>query len=457
MTTATKSTHHVSARVAGIRFLFSTHTLQTALDTVLFDHYRKKLLSGSVVNASEQRAAWHTEFRNPQPCQLVQDSLAQIKQISDSIRQHQWFFDVKDIVNIGIGGSDLGPKLICEAFEDEITQFTLHFVSNLDKAQIHSTLKKLSPAQTLFIVTSKSFRTTETIENMLIAKQWLLEAGCDPAEHLIAVTTNIHIATEIYQIPVSRVLMMPDWIGGRFSLWCAVGLPCAIALGFEKFSELHQGAYEMDMHFLQTSSEKNAPVMYASLLCDAIMNHSVQALAILPYAYRLRSLPDYLRQLLMESLGKHVTTMGESVAYPTGPIVYGSAGTNSQHSFQQLMMQGTHPVFADFILPLTQANMIANCVTQVKTLRDGIASSDPLKQIPGGKIANLFVLEKLNLKSVGALLAFYEHAVVTTAFMLNINPFDQFGVEHAKCHSESLLKHYGGEIHSIEQIKQILD
>ena len=266
MTTATKSTHHVSARVAGIRFLFSTHTLQTALDTVLFDHYRKKLLSGSVVNASEQRAAWHTEFRNPQPCQLVQDSLAQIKQISDSIRQHQWFFDVKDIVNIGIGGSDLGPKLICEAFEDEITQFTLHFVSNLDKAQIHSTLKKLSPAQTLFIVTSKSFRTTETIENMLIAKQWLLEAGCDPAEHLIAVTTNIHIATEIYQIPVSRVLMMPDWIGGRFSLWCAVGLPCAIALGFEKFSELHQGAYEMDMHFLQTSSEKNAPVMYASLL-----------------------------------------------------------------------------------------------------------------------------------------------------------------------------------------------
>jgi glucose-6-phosphate isomerase len=249
--------------------------------------------------------------------------------------------------------------------------------------------------------------------------------------------------------------MIPEWMGGRYSIWSAVGLSCAIALGFEAFYEMHIGAHEMDQHFYQAPAADNKIIQYASMMYDALLNEQLKTVTILPYAHRLRTLPDYLQQLFMESLGKQITNSGEPAHYPTGPIVFGSAGTNSQHGFQQLMMQGTHPIFADFILPLEQANVVANCVTQVKTLRDGVADIDPLKHISGGKCANLFVLEKLNLKTVGALLAFYEHVVVTLAFLLKINPFDQFGVEHAKRESEQLLKQTGNNITRIEQIEKL--
>jgi len=457
MTQAEKvQTVDTNAAVAGISFFLARATSSSALNQDRFSAYLKRLFHGDIVNDSEQRAAWHTEFRNPNPCQLVKDSLGQIRHISDSVRKNQWFFEVTDVVNIGIGGSELGPQLICGALTDEIDGPNVHFVSNLDLTQIKLLLKKLQPQNTLFIVTSKSFRTLETLENMNAAKQWFIDNNLDPAKHFIAVTNNISVAAEIHQIPASQVLSIPEWMGGRYSIWSAVGLSCAIAFGFEKFYDMHRGAHEMDQHFSHASFEKNKPVQYALMMRDALLHHQLKTLIVLPYAHRLRTLPDYLQQLWMESLGKSVNTQGDIIAHPTGPIVFGSVGTNSQHSFQQLMMQGTHPIFADFILPLEQTNVIANCLMQVKTLREGVASTNPLKQISGDKIANLFVLEKLNLKTLGALLAFYEHAVVTLAYLLSVNPFDQFGVEHAKVASENLLKQLGANNPTLHQIETFL-
>lgn len=442
--------------IAGITF-FLSRTMSSHSLNADFTAYLKQLFQGGIVNQSEKRAAWHTEFRNPNPSELVQHSILQMKQISSSVREKRWFFDVHDVVNIGIGGSDLGPKLISEAFVDEINGPNGHFVSNLDVTQIQALLKKLSPQNTLFIVTSKSFRTLETLENMHIAKQWLIENQLDPAKHMIAITSNVSQAVEIHQIPQSQVLAIPEWMGGRYSIWSAVGLSCAIAFGFDKFYELHQGAYEMDRHFYDASFVENKVIQYVLLMKEALSHDQLKTLTVLPYAHRLRSLPDYLQQLFMESLGKCVDQTGNPIDYATGPIVYGSAGTNSQHSFQQLMMQGTHPIFADFILPLEQLNVVTNCVTQVKTLREGVKDKNPLKAIPGGKIANLWVLEKLNLRTLGALLAFYEHAVVTLAYLLNINPFDQFGVEHAKRASDALLQQFKGKAPTASKIGEILN
>lgn len=404
---------------------------------------------------SDPHVVWHTEFRNPTPCLEIQDSLKTIHQISDTIREKRWAFEVKDVVNIGIGGSDTGPRFICEAFEDLNDGPSVHFVSNLDADQIHAVLETLSPESTLFVITSKSFKTLETIENMKVAKKWLVTHEVDPSEHFLAITSNPSIAIHTYQIPPSHTLMIPDQVVGRFSLWSAVGLPCAIAFGFEKFYQLHQGAHEMDMHFLHVPHHENKPIQYALMMHDALIHRDAKALIILPYAHRLRSLPEYLQQLWMESLGKCASILNEPIHSPTGPFVFGGVGTNSQHSLQQMMMQGSHPIFADFILPLHQTSMIENCITQVKTLRDGISDVDLKKQILGGKIANLIVLNTLDFKTIGALLAFYEHSVITLAFLLNINPFDQWGVECAKQKSESLLKQLNAKIISIQQIQKI--
>lgn len=434
-------------------FFFSRPPFLLNFNENKFKQYRDQLFLGKIINYSEKCAAWHTEFRNPTPCKVVQDSLLEIKQVSDQIREKKFLFNVTDVVNIGIGGSDWGPKLICEAFSEEINGPAIHFISNLDHKPFVSLLKKLSAKNTLFIVTSKSFKTEETIENMQIAKEWLEENHCEFPQHTIAITNNISIPLEKYAFLPSHVLTLPKWIGGRFSLWSAVGLSCAIALGYEKWQQLHVGAFEMDQHFYHTPLSDNLPVQYAGMLNDAL-RHDLKTLAILPYSHALRALPHYLQQLFMESLGKSVSNEGEPISYPTGPVVYGSEGTNSQHSFQQMMMQGTHPVFADFILPLAnQPKMVTNCLMQVKALREGNADPDLNQNIIGNKMANLWVLDPLNLKSLGCLLAFYEHAVVTTACFLNINPFDQWGVEYAKrCNRELSNEDFS----TVEKIKRFL-
>ena len=212
---------HTRESVAGISFFLSSGNMLSVQKKKAFHDFRQQLFAGGLVNRSEQRAAWHTEFRNPNAHQAVQDSLQSIRQLSQKIRENQWFFPVMTVVNIGIGGSDLGPQLVCEAFENEIDGPNVQFVSNLDTKQIHAVLKKVSPNNTIFIVTSKSFRTAETLENMLIAKAWLLNAGLDPVKHLIAVTNNIDSATAVHQIPYSQVLSIPEWMGGRYSLVCS--------------------------------------------------------------------------------------------------------------------------------------------------------------------------------------------------------------------------------------------
>src|SRR3990167_10454682 len=433
--------------IADISFFFTHYSTLRFPDEARFRIHINQLLQG-------KHTAWHTEFRNPAPCQIVQDSLEQIRRMSNTIREKQWVFEVKDVVNIGIGGSDLGPRFICDAFENLIDGPRVYFVSNLDTTQMQSVLKKLSPENTLFIVTSKSFKTLETIENMAIAKQWLIKHHLEPSLHLLAVTNNPSIAINAHQIPSSHVLSIPDWIIGRFSLWSAVSVPCAIAFGFEKFYQLHQGAHEMDIHFLHASIEENKPMQYALIMHDALIHQNLKALIILPYTQCLRMLPEYLQQLWMESLGKCVTTLNEPVNSATGPFVFGGVGTNSEHSLQQLMMQGTHTIFADFILPLQQVKMIESCLAQVKILREGVTEADLIKQIPGGKTANLLVFDTLNFKTLGALLAFYEHSVITLAFLLNINPFDQWGVECVKQKRKSLLTQLNAKI-NIEQIEKM--
>lgn len=449
--------------VGGISILMADTTAYRLPDEVRFRQYQQQLFQGGKVNQSEQHAATHTQFREEAPNAQVSPSLAQIRTLSEAIRGNQFTFQVTDVVNIGIGGSDLGPKLICEAFLEEENGPEIHFVSNLDIAQIQSLLKKLNPQHTLFLITSKSFRTLETLENKAIAEKWLRDHQVDPRERLIAIT-NSEINARKQGISETLILTIPESVGGRFSIWSAVGLSCAIALGYDKFYALHVGAREMDQHFLTASVENNLPIQYALQLSHAIHRDQVRAIAILPYAHRLRTLPAYLQQLMMESLGKCVSTLGIPVKHPTGPIVYGSAGTSSQHSLQQMMMQGTHPIFADFILPLSQnigsetaqVKMIANCLTQVKTLREGVAHSEAIKRIPGNKHVNLFVLGSLNLKTVGALLAFYEHVVATLGFLLDINPFDQWGVEHAKRACEQLTLQFNGKMPTLIEIEALL-
>ena len=448
--------------IAGISFYFE-ETDTAIQDTNDFQCYLHRLSSGDIVNQSEQRAATHLAFREKNPSEIVQKSLQQVKLLSEKIRHHDYAFEVTDVVNIGIGGSDLGPKLMCEVFSDKINQPRIHFISNLDAVQINLLLKKLSPEKTIFILTSKSFSTLEMLENKKIAERWLSDHKVDSPGHFVAITNNVAAALK-NNIPESLILSIPDSIGGRFSVWSAVGLSCAIALGFDAFYKMHEGAYEMDQHFLHAKINENYPVIYASMLYTAIIKKNLKTVAILPYAQCLRILPDYLQQLFMESLGKSVNTHGESISYPTGPILFGSTGTSSQHSFQQLMMQGTHPIFADFILPLHQDNsdeakqvkMISNCLTQIKTLRFGSEHDELLKRIPGGKCANLLVLEKLDIQTMGALIAFYEHAVVTLAYMLKINPFDQWGVEYAKRESEKLSREFNGRIPSLGEIEKIV-
>lgn len=426
------------AEVAGISFHLSGEKIdKTHLDWDQFFIYRHKLLTGGVVNQSEHRAAWHSEFRNPNPCGVVQESLGHLRLLSEKVRAQKFSFEIRDVVNIGIGGSDLGPKLVCEAFEDEADGPNVHFVSNLDAVQINLTLKKLRPENTLFIVVSKSFSTLETIENLVKAKQWLLDSGQNPVERIIAVTGNREKAKVQYQISDQYILDMPEWVGGRFSVWSAVGLSIAVAFGFDKFYQLHQGAREMDRHFAETGCVDNMPLQYGLQLNKQIQHCGVRTLGIIPYSYRLRSLAPYLQQLFMESLGKNIQQNGKSVQGCTGPIVYGGVGTNTQHSFQQLMMQGSHPIAADYVLALTQKNsssvtdmqLITNCLVQVETLRYGACCDSVLKRVKGQHHANLFTINEINFCSLGALMAFYEHVVASIAFLMQINAFDQWGVE----------------------------
>ncbi|WP_317933077.1 glucose-6-phosphate isomerase [Halioxenophilus sp. WMMB6] len=431
----------------------------------------QRLLAGEHVNNTEQRPALHTALRSPSLSAddkntIVAQTQAKVAEFVERLHTGAWLGytgrAITDVVNIGIGGSDLGPRMVVTALSNyQAARPRVHFVANIDGADLSDQIANLNPETTLFIVASKSFSTLETRENALAARQWLQDSGCSQAllcQHFVAVSSNVPTAVE-FGISEDNIFPMWDWVGGRYSLWSAIGLPIAIALGMKQFKELLAGAELMDTHFSQAPMAANMPVTLALLTFwySAALNYQSQA--ILPYAQRLSRLPAYLQQLDMESLGKSVTVSGAPLADDSGLILWGTEGTNGQHSFHQLLHQGTRKVLVDFIAcaqPMSVLDnhhtyLLANCIGQGQALLAGKSLAEakaellsagkspdeadrlaPHKVIPGNRPSNTLILDQLNPHSLGALIALYEHKVYCLGVLWNLNPFDQWGVELGK-------------------------
>lgn len=399
----------------------------------------RRLFDGGPVNASEQRPALHTALRGglgegevaAGARRLALAGRAQM----DRMQQRVLDSGVTDVVNVGIGGSDLGPRLAVDALRDfHDGRLRVHFLGNADGSAAQHLLRTLDPARTAAILVSKSFGTHETLLNGAILRDWL-----GGSERLYAVSAH-QARTEAFGIPGDRVLPMWDWVGGRYSLWSAVGFVLQLAIGREGFEQMLAGAARMDAHVLEAPVESNLAVWHALM---GVWNRNAlghASHAILPYDERLGLLPAYLQQLVMESLGKSVRTGGAPVLGATVPVLWGGAGTNVQHSFFQALHQGTDPVPADFIGVVRPAHgyvdshraLLANLLAQSQALATGAAAEDAQKAYPGGRPSSLFLLDELTPHSFGALLAMYEHSVYVQSVLWGINAFDQWGVELGK-------------------------
>lgn len=406
------------------------------------------LFAGAEVNTTECRAALHMALRNTSGDAQWVNGIDVTAQVQQTLKQMAGFANrirgdhsITDIVNIGIGGSDLGPALVTEAlspYHDSHLRF--HFVANVDGSHISEVLEKLNPASTLFIVASKSFRTQESIYNAVTAKLWLIEQLGEQAvpDHFVAVTANNDAAQE-FGIKGEHIFPIWDWVGGRFSVWSAVGLPVLLAIGMESFQEFLEGAHAMDQHFQSAPLEKNIPVIMGLLSVWYINFFGTRSRAVIPYDYYLSRLPAYLQQAEMESNGKRVKHDGTLVDYQTSPVIFGTTGSNGQHAFHQMLHQGTHMVPVDFIIALQShnpirehhAHLVANCFSQSQALMQG-NDQESYKDIPGNKPSNTIVLEKLTPHSLGAMLAMYEHKIFVQGVIWGINSFDQWGVEFGK-------------------------
>ncbi|MBS0288175.1 MAG: glucose-6-phosphate isomerase [Proteobacteria bacterium] len=418
----------------------------------------KHLFSGESVNNTENRPALHTALRQCSSTSLSvngENIIASIKSQKEKMFRlvnelHQGIFHgatgkkITDVVNLGIGGSDLGPAMAVEALNDyQQTPIKLHFVSNIDPDAISSVLKECDCATTLFIISSKSFTTPETLENAKVAKEWL-QKGLKTQEvvkHFVAVTANPEKAHAFGILP-ENILCFWEWVGGRYSIWSTIGLPLAIAIGLENYEEFLLGARKMDEHFKEAPIEQNMPVILGLLGWWYIHGWQGTTIAVLPYSERLKRFADYLQQLDMESNGKSVDKQGERLGYATGPIVWGQAGTNGQHAFYQLLHQGTHFIPIDFIvfkhsnsvLAEQHKHLIANAIAQAAALMHGSDTSAKFahEHMPGNKPSNMLMLEKLTPRALGQLLALYEHKVYVQGVLWDINSFDQPGVELGK-------------------------
>lgn len=429
------------------------------------------LLAGQPINTTEERAALHSLLRaqsdmgQPEKFRAVTETRAKMRSLADQLNngKHKGFKgdSITDVVNIGIGGSDLGPRLVTEALAPFHGNLRCHYVANVDPSDIESTLQTLDPKSTLFIICSKSFRTEETLANSLAARQWMREGGAseaDLARHFLAVTTNIQAATD-FGIAADNCLPLWDWVGGRYSVWSAVGLSCAIAIGWDNFNAFLAGAAALDNHFGASPLENNLPVVQALLEIWYTNGFGASNHVVLPYDHHLRHLPDFLQQLTMESNGKQVTIEGNALDYQTGSVLWGSAGTMGQHSFHQLLHQGTVLCPADFVLPLTtqtdnteqHQKLVANCLAQSRALMVGRSPEEskqslldrgveearateiaPHLVMPGNRPSNTITMHTLDPHSLGALLALYEHRTFCSSQLWGINPFDQWGVELGK-------------------------
>ncbi|HEC16346.1 MAG TPA: glucose-6-phosphate isomerase [Sedimenticola sp.] len=449
----------------------------------------RRMFAGDRINSTENRAALHVALRNcsDRPVWLdgedvmpgVRAVLARMETFSEAVRNGDWTGysgrRITDVVNIGIGGSNLGPLMVTEALRPyQSRQPRVHFVSNVDGTHIAETLKPLQPETTLFIVASKTFTTQETLTNAHTARQWCLRGMRDEAaiaRHFVAVSTNAE-AVSGFGIDPANMFGFWDWVGGRYSLWSAIGLPIAIAIGMDRFRELLAGAHEMDEHFRTAELSENMPVILALLGIWYVNFVGAPTQAILPYDQYLRYLPAYLQQADMESNGKRVTRDGRVVAYATGPVVWGAAGTDGQHAFYQLIHQGTQLVPADFIAPMISHNpvgdqhqkLLANFLAQPEALMKGrtldearaelelsglsveeIVDLLPHKIFPGNRPTNSILIDKLTPRRLGALIALYEHKIFVQGVIWNINSFDQWGVELGKQLAGVVLAELKGE------------
>jgi glucose-6-phosphate isomerase len=434
------------------------------------------MFAGKFINNTEHRPALHTALRNLSNTPVfvegvdimdeVRAALRQMEQFVWKIHSTQWrgfsSHPFTDVVSIGIGGSFLGPKLASAALKPYWkSQLNCHYVANIDGSHITEVLRQLDPRTTLFLVQSKSFGTQETLENALVARNWFLQnGGCEAqiAKHFVAVTANIPAAIE-FGIHEDNIFPMWDWVGGRYSLWSTIGLPIALAIGFEGFEELLAGAHAMDQHFKSAPLDQNLPVILGLLGIWYNNFMDAESQAIIPYDHYLRGLPAHLQQLDMESNGKSVDINGDPVDYDTGPIIWGGAGANGQHAYHQLLHQGTRLSPVDFIIPLHSHNpvaqhheiLFANCLSQSQALMQGKTFDEakeelikqglseeaanelaPHKVIPGNKPSNTISFSKARPFNIGALIAMYEHKVFVQGALWNINSFDQWGVELGK-------------------------
>ena len=411
--------------------------------------WRERLFAGERVNFTEDRAAWHVALRRGTNAPAeVREALRAARAIATEVRTGRRMGAtgkaIAQVVNIGIGGSDLGPRMALDAL-DEFRDAALAFdcVANVDPADLARVLARSDPERTLFIVISKTFTTQETLVNATAARDWLssrLPAGSDAGRHFIAVSANVKAAAE-FGIPAESVLPMWDWVGGRYSLWSCVGLALMISIGPEPFDAFLAGAAEADEHFASAPFEKNIPALMALFGVWHVNFHAAQTHAVLPYSHALALLPAYLQQLEMESNGKCVDRAGASLDYASAPVLWGSAGTVGQHSFHQLLHQGTVVVPADFILarttsydPARHAMLTANAFAQADALALGRrdASIEPHRRYPGERSSSMIALERLDPRSLGRLIALYEHKVFVQGVVWAIDSFDQWGVEYGK-------------------------
>ncbi|HEB82273.1 MAG TPA: glucose-6-phosphate isomerase [Gammaproteobacteria bacterium] len=459
--------------------------------------WRDQMFAGEPINISEFRPVLHTALRNRSNTPVYVDGENVMPKINRVLAQMRYFTErvrgghlrgytgqlITDVVNIGIGGSDLGPHVVCDSMKPFAQRgLNVHFVSNVDPTHLTEILKFVQPESTLFIVSSKTFTTQETLLNAHSARRWFVELTCNEkavARHFVAVTTNRQAAAK-FGILDENMFEFWDWVGGRYSLWSAIGLPIALYLGMDRFEEMLEGAHAMDMHFCAAPLEKNIPVILALLGIWYNNFFDAQSYGIMAYNQYLRRLPAYLQQLDMESNGKTIDRQGQRVDYLTGPIIWGETGSNCQHAFFQLMHQGTKPVPSDFLIPARTRNplgeqhtvLLANYFAQTRALMKGKTREEALEELQeagtpqdvidqvlphrifeGNKPTNSIIFENLDPRTLGALLAMYEHKVFVQGIIWNINSFDQWGVEYGKELASDILQ----ELSRDEEVSQYDD
>jgi glucose-6-phosphate isomerase len=436
---------------------------------------RDAIFSGSAVNQSEGRSVLHPALRNlsDQPMMVDgEDVMPQVKAVWQRMEGFcNQLIGITDVICIGIGGSDWGPRLVCDALYQVNPNMgkaiRLHFVANVDSAELATTLAKAQPRSTRVLITSKTFTTLETMRNAETVINWLKShqvAASQLKKCLIGITANPE-AAEAFGIAPENIYPFWDWVGGRFSVWSAVGFPIAIKFGFATYKQFLAGAHAMDQHFVNAPAKENMPLTLALTLIHNQVKHRITAKAIVPYAHALRFLPDWLQQLEMESHGKSVTVDGQSCD-PTSPVVFGSAGSNSQHSYFQMLHQGTQIIPVDFIaikqpmsdLPEAKEHhqsLIANCLAQAQALANGSEEEFAYDSCPGGRPSNLIWLPKLDAYYLGALLALYEHRALCLGAIWGLNSFDQPGVELGKKLAKPITAALKGENPSLDGIDEI--